>query len=149
MKADFACLVLVCSLLSACSPAQRLQTLDAEHTGGAAQARGAAIQVKRELLEQRALPDLPGWESRLYLIEFPPGAEAKLHAHPVPCVGYVLEGSFESAFEGEAPQIKRAGQSFIDQAGKSHRFRNLDAQRPLRFLVAGTFPHGAPLFEPR
>jgi len=104
--------------------------------------------VKRELLVQRDLPDLPGWESRLYLIEFPPGAESPLHEHPVLGVGYVLEGSFESAFGDAPPTVTRAGQSFVDVPHVPHRFRNLDPARRLAFVLAGTFPKGEPLFRP-
>jgi quercetin dioxygenase-like cupin family protein len=104
--------------------------------------------VQRTLLAQHELSELPGWEARIYLVDFPPGAESPLHEHPVAGVGYVLEGSFESAF-GEAPvTTKHTGESFVDLPHAPHRFRNPDPQHHLRFVIAGTFRHGDPLFRP-
>jgi len=111
-------------------------------------APGAGQEVRRTLLAQRELVDRPGWESRLYLVDFPPAASSPLHVHPVQCVGYVLEGSFESRFGDEPASIKHAGESFVDLADAPHQFRNVDSARPLRFLIAGSFPKGAPLFQP-
>ena len=107
----------------------------------------AATGVRRELLIQRDLPELPGWETRLSLIEFPPGTASPLHDHPVLAAGYVLEGAFESGFgEGQAT-VTRAGQGFVDLPNEPHRFRNVDPSRPLRFVVSGTFRKGDPLFR--
>ena len=108
---------------------------------------GPVTEVKRSLLAQREIADLPGMESRIYLMEFPPGAASKLHLHTAQGIGYVLEGSFESAF-GDAPvTIKRAGDGFVDTPGKPHQFRNPDLARPLRFVVSGTFHKDEALFK--
>lgn len=81
----------------------------------------------------------PGWETRLYLIEYPPGAAAPLHAHPVVGVGWVVEGEFESAFGDDPVTRVRAGQSFTDPADVPHRiFRNTSSERWLRFVIAYT-----------
>jgi quercetin dioxygenase-like cupin family protein len=104
-------------------------------------------EVKRTLLAQKDIPDLPGMESRIYVVEFPPGAASPLHTHPVQGVGYVLEGSFESAFGNDPPTVKRAGESFVDMPGRVHHFRNSDSTRALRFILAGTFHKGDPLMQ--
>jgi quercetin dioxygenase-like cupin family protein len=81
----------------------------------------------------------------MYLIEYPAGAVAPPHVHPVVGLGYVLEGRFESAFEGEAPIMVEAGHSFVDKAEVPHVFfRNADPARPLRFLIAYTIRKGEP-----
>jgi quercetin dioxygenase-like cupin family protein len=103
--------------------------------------------ITRSLLVKREIAELPGMESRIYLIEFPPAANAKLHLHPTPGVGYVLEGSFESAFGDQPATSKRAGEGFVDLPGTPHHFKNADATRPLRFVVAGTFRRDEPLFQ--
>lgn len=108
---------------------------------------GPLPEVKRTLLAQRAIDDLPGMESRIYLIEFPPGAASRLHLHTTTGLGYVLEGRFESAFGDDAPTIKRAGESFIDLPNRPHHFRNPDPVLPLRFVVGGAFHRGEPLFQ--
>jgi len=112
-----------------------------------APASGPVTAVKRALLIQREIADLPGRETRIYLIEFPPAASSKLHLHTTPGVGYVLEGSFESAFGDEPATNKRAGEAFVDLPGQPHHFKNADATRPLRFVVAGTYHRDEPLFQ--
>ncbi|HET6336206.1 MAG TPA: cupin domain-containing protein [Polyangiales bacterium] len=107
----------------------------------------AASEIRRELLVSKDLPELPGWESRLYLVEFPAGAQSLVHEHPVAGVGYVLDGSFESAF-GDAPAtVVHAGHGFVDLPHEPHHFRNPDPSLPLRFVIAGTFRKGDPLFR--
>jgi quercetin dioxygenase-like cupin family protein len=101
----------------------------------------------RTLLAQREIADLPGMESRIYLVEFPPGAESKVHTHPVQGVGYVLEGSFESSFGDGPATVKHAGEAFVDVPGQPHHFRNADSARPLRFVFAGTFHKNDPLIQ--
>lgn len=103
----------------------------------------AAGGIRRTLIDRRPATDLPGWETRLYLIEYPPGMAAPLHVHPAVGVGYVLEGRFESAFGTEPVVEVRAGQGFVDQAGVTHRvFRNADPGHALRFVVAYTLRAG-------
>lgn len=111
------------------------------------QASSALTEVKRSLLISSDLATSPGIESRIYLIEFPPGAASKLHLHTTQGIGYVLEGSFESAFGDGAVTIKRAGQGFVDLPGQPHHFKNADPARPLRFVFAGTFHQGEQLFQ--
>jgi quercetin dioxygenase-like cupin family protein len=106
-------------------------------------------KIRRTLIGSQQATGLPGWETRLYLIEYGPGAVAPLHIHPVVGVGYVLEGRFESAFGTEPPVFVETGQQFIDPAGVPHRlFRNASSDRALRFLVAYTIRTGEPIFHP-
>jgi DNA-binding beta-propeller fold protein YncE len=86
--------------------------------------------------------------TQLWLIDYPPGASAPPHHHPVAGIGYVVEGAFESAFAGQATVRVNAGQSFVDPPLVEHRlFRNVSATRPLKFLVAYTIPRGQPILE--
>ena len=111
-----------------------------------APASAPAQPITRTLLEHRDLPELPGWETRLYLIEYGPGVSAPLHHHPVPSFGYVFSGSFESAFGDQPPVVVREGQSFVDEAVTPHTlFRNLDPARPLRFVVSYVVQKAAPV----
>lgn len=105
-----------------------------------------ATAISRTLLDQADLPDLPGWETRLFLIEYGPGVAAPKHHHPVGGVGYVLSGTFESAFEGEKPTIVREGQQFRDLPQVSHvLFRNTDRSKPLKFLILYVVRKGEPV----
>lgn len=106
----------------------------------------ATPPIQRTLLQHRDVPEMPGWETRIYLIEYGPGVAAPVHHHPVEGLGYVVRGRFESAFENEAPALVHEGEGFVDRAGASHTlFRNADATRPLTFLLAYTVLKNAPV----
>jgi len=108
----------------------------------------AAPSISRTLLEHHDVEESPGWEARLYLIHYEPGVVAPVHHHPVEGMGYVLRGSFESAFQGEAPVIIHEGQSFRDRALVPHLlFRNLSASKPLDFLIAYVARKDSPVVE--
>ncbi len=109
--------------------------------------KAAAPAVVRTLLERRDVPGAPGLESRIYLMTFPPGAASPPHVHTTQAMGYVLEGGFTSSFDAEPPTIKRAGDAFVDSPGRTHHFKNADPDHPLRFILSGTFPKGAPIFR--
>ena len=108
----------------------------------------AAAAIRRQLLDQRPVAGSPGLETQLWLIDYPPGASAPSHHHPVVGIGYVLEGSFDSTFAEQAPLHVSAGQSFVDPARIEHRvFRNSSSSKPLKMLVAYTIPSGTPPVE--
>src|SRR3954466_6748710 len=104
--------------------------------GSAAQTSSPSAGISRKLLEERPVEDAPGMVTQLWLIEYPPGASAPVHHHPVAGIGYVLEGAFDSTFAGQPPVHVSAGQSFVDPARVEHRsFRNSSSDHPLRFVV--------------
>ena len=103
-----------------------------------------SAEIKRTLLESSPVAELPGWETRLFLVEYPPGADGSGHSHPVVGLGYVLEGSVVSAFDDDEPETFVAGQSFKDAASFHRISRNGSEQEPLRFLIAYTVKIGEP-----
>ena len=108
----------------------------------------AAPAVSRTLLEHHGIEESPGWETRLYLIHYEPGAAAPVHHHPVEGMGYVVRGSFESAFQGEAPVVVHEGQSFLDHARVPHvLFRNISTSSPLDFVITYVVRKDAPVIE--
>lgn len=113
------------------------------HGDSNASAANSGAQIRRTLLTQQNVAGAPGLETQLWLIEYPPGATAPAHHHPVVGVGYVIEGEYESVF-GDQPMTRvKAGESFVDQAQVEHRmFRNPSKDKPLRFVVAYTIPKG-------
>jgi quercetin dioxygenase-like cupin family protein len=115
---------------------------------GASVARPVTTTISRTLLERYELPQMPGWENRLYLVEYGPGVGAPVHHHPVRGLGYVLSGSFESAFGSEPPALVHAGQAFVERETQPHTlFRNPDPVNPLRFLISFVVRTGAPVVE--
>ena len=82
----------------------------------------------------------------MYLIEYAPGVAAPRHHHPVAGVGYVLSGSFESAFEGGSTIEVHEGQSFRDLPNVSHvMFKNTDSTKPLKFVISYVVRKDAPV----
>jgi quercetin dioxygenase-like cupin family protein len=106
-----------------------------------------ALKVTRVEIQRS---DVPGTEleTRLYLITYPPGASAPVHHHPVDGLGYILEGTAQSAYGSDAPTTIVAGQSFHDLPTVPHTyFVNADPEKPLKFLVAYTVKKGQPVIE--
>jgi quercetin dioxygenase-like cupin family protein len=122
---------------------------------GGARDRAASVamppvdaSISRTLLERYELPEMPGWENRLYLVEYGPGVAAPTHHHPVRGLGYVLSGRFESAFGGEPPTLVHAGEGFVELENQAHTlFRNPDPVNPLRFVISFVVRVGAPVVE--
>jgi quercetin dioxygenase-like cupin family protein len=101
--------------------------------------------IKRTELERRKIAGTEQ-EMRLYLIVYPPGVAAPVHHHPTVGMGYILEGTFESAFGSDKPRIYHAGQSFQDLAIVPHTiFRNVDKHKPLKFLAYYIVKSGKPV----
>jgi quercetin dioxygenase-like cupin family protein len=109
-------------------------------------AESTATSIRRTLLCSSAVEGLPGWETRLYLIEYPPGADGSGHHHPVVGLGYMLRGTILSAFGDDQPAAIREGESFVDAAHRIHTVsRNASKTEPLRFVIAYTVKQGEPV----
>jgi len=73
-----------------------------------------------QLLTQ-PLPDLPGREVRISLLDRAPQASSPPHRHPGHhTFGYVLEGTYEFAVDGAAPRTLKAGEVFYEPPGALH-----------------------------
>jgi quercetin dioxygenase-like cupin family protein len=102
--------------------------------------------IKRTLLQVTPVESMPGWETRLYLVEYQPGADGSGHHHPAVGVGYVLSGSILSAFSAEEPVLYRLGESFMDAAHEVHTAcRNASETEPMSLLLAYTVKRGEPV----
>ena len=109
-------------------------------------AESPAAGIRRSLMCSSPVDGFPGWETRLYLIEYPPGADGSGHHHPVIGLGYMLGGAILSAFGDEQPIAIREGESFVDRAHQVHTVsRNASKTEPLRFVIAYTVKQGEPV----
>jgi quercetin dioxygenase-like cupin family protein len=105
--------------------------------------------IQRTVLLRHPIADRPGWEVRMVLLEYPPGAAAPRHHHPVEGYGYVLSGAVESAFGDDAPRTFVAGEAFVDDAKRVHTIsHNADPAAPLRMLVTYVIPSDQPNVVP-
>ena len=103
-----------------------------------------SAEVTRVLLQTSTVEGMPGWEMRLFLITYPPGADASNHSHPVAGIGLVLEGVMISAFDNDPEETITAAQSFRDRASFHRVSRNGSLTEPMRFLIAYTARSGEP-----
>jgi quercetin dioxygenase-like cupin family protein len=106
--------------------------------------------IRRTVLGTEPLEGTPGWEIRMLLIEYDPGVVAEPHTHPVPGIGYVLEGAFESSWGegGGEVTVKHQGESFVDFPHQRHLFRNASSTERLRFVIAYAIPKGMATLAP-
>ena len=105
--------------------------------------------ASRTELMRRAIPGAENLEAVLYLLSLPPGAAAPAHRHPGIGVGYVLEGVYESQYEGEELKRFTAGDSVYDLAYTPHLIaRNGSTSKPLRFIMTFIVATGQPTIVP-
>lgn len=101
-----------------------------------------------ELL-RREIPESGDREAVMFLISLPPGAAAPLHTHPGIGIGYVLEGVYESHYEGEALKRFTAGEAIHDLAQTPHLVaRNGSNTEQLRFIMTFVVKKGEPTILP-
>ena len=102
-----------------------------------------------KLLFTKQLPaDLRKDEAKVVLVRIAPGEVAKAHRHPMATIGYVLEGSIESTFEGVKKTYKQ-GEVFYEEPGGLHsQTRNLSKTREAKLVVFFVGATGSPVLIP-
>ena len=90
----------------------------------------------RQILSQ-PLADLPGREVRMTLLDRAPGSSSPAHRHPGHhTFGYVIEGTYEFAINGEQPRLLKAGDVFYEPPGAIHSTsRNPGTDQRLKVIV--------------
>jgi quercetin dioxygenase-like cupin family protein len=130
MKNPTLILFLVCSLLLVSSPL-------------------FAQEAKVTLLMSKPVPDNPGKELLMILVEYPPGAVDPVHRHNAQALLYVLEGSVIMGVNREKPLTLTAGQTFYEGPNDVHTVgRNASKTTPAKFLVFFLKDKGAPVLIP-
>jgi quercetin dioxygenase-like cupin family protein len=89
-----------------------------------------------QLLAQ-PLPDLPGREVRITLLERGPGAASPPHRHPGHHVfGYVIEGTYEFGLNNQPPRLLKAGDVFYEPPGALHSTsRNPSKDQNMKIVI--------------
>ena len=102
-------------------------------TPSAAQPATPGVQ---QILTQ-PLPDLPGREVRVIVVERAPGSASPPHRHPGHhTFGYVMEGTYEFAIDRQTPRLLKAGDTFYEPPGAVHSTsRNPSADQRVKLLV--------------
>jgi len=87
-------------------------------------------------------------EVRVVLVTFAPGEVSNAHRHPMATVGYVLEGSIESTFEG-VKHIYKQGEVFWEEPGGLHnQTRNLSRTKEAKLVAFFVGAAGSPILIP-
>lgn len=93
----------------------------------------------------KELPDFPGKEGMVEIVDFAPGEVSEPHRHNADLFVYVLEGSVVTQVEGEAPKNVNAGEVFYELPTDVHIVsRNASATQTAKLLVFYVKVRGAP-----
>jgi quercetin dioxygenase-like cupin family protein len=108
-----------------------------------------AQPASRIELMRKEIPGANNREAVMFLISLAPGTAAPMHTHPGIGIGYVLDGVYESQYEGEALKRFTAGDSIYDLAETPHLIaRNGSRTEPLRFIMTFIVQKGEPTILP-
>lgn len=116
---------------------------------GTAAAQQPAPHAHVMPLMTKALPDYPGKEAVMIMVEYPPGSTDPVHRHDANAFVYVLEGSIVMGVRGGKPVTLTAGQTFYEGPNDVHTIgRNASLTQPAKFVVFLLKNSGAPILTP-
>ena len=126
---SYAAVAITAAVLSSLGTAGVLQL-------GSSAAAQTQTNVTKELMVQ-PLPDLPGREVRMTLLDRDPGNASPAHHHPGHhTFGYVVEGSYELGINGQPTRMLKAGDTFYEPPGAIHSVsRNASPDNRLKIVV--------------
>ncbi len=108
-----------------------------------------AQQAKVTPLMSKDLPENPGREALMIIVEYPPGSSDPIHRHNAHAVVYVLEGSIVMQVKGGKEVTLTPGQTFYEGPDDVHVVgRNASSTQPAKFLVVLIKAKGAPVLVP-
>lgn len=97
----------------------------------------------------KALPDYPGKEATMLLVEYPPGGADPIHKHDAHAFVYVLEGNVVMGVQGSDPVTLGPGETFYEGPKDIHTIgRNASDTKPARFVVVLLKPENTPALIP-
>ena len=100
---------------------------------------------KATTLMVKELPDFPGKDGMVEVVDFGPGEVSQPHRHNADVFVYVLEGAIVTQVEGEAPKNLKAGDVFYESPTDVHVVsRNASTAKPAKLLVFYVKDKGAP-----
>ena len=118
----------------------------ASHHGSATAAPADPIVTE---LMTKALPDIPGKDALMLIVDYPPGAADPIHRHDAYGFVYVLEGTIVMQVKGGKEVTLTPGQTFYEGPDDIHTVgRNASQTKPAKFLVVLIKKQGAPALTP-
>ena len=108
-----------------------------------------APQASVTPLTSKDLPEFPGKEVLMILVEYPPGSVDPVHRHNANAFIYVLEGSIIMQVKGGKEVTVTPGQTFYEGPDDIHVVgRNASSTKPAKFIVFFVKDKGAPVLVP-
>jgi quercetin dioxygenase-like cupin family protein len=94
-------------------------------------------EIHADTIRKQPLPaPFSGWEARFVVVQFPAGVRSLPHRHAGFVLGYVFEGEFRFALNGEPPSVLTAGSAFYEPPGAEHSVgESAGARQPARILA--------------
>lgn len=106
-------------------------------------------EAKVTELMSKDLANVPGKESLMLTVEYPPGSSDPIHRHNAHGFIYVLEGSIVMQVRGGKETTLTAGQIFYEGPDDVHVVgRNASQTKPAKFVVFFVKDKGAPVLVP-
>ena len=100
-------------------------------------------------LTSKDLPEFPGKEGLMIMVEYPPGGADPIHRHKAHAFVYVLEGSIVMQVKGGKEVTLTPGQTFYEAPDDIHVVgRNPSTTEPAKFVVFLIKDKGAPALMP-
>lgn len=100
-------------------------------------------------LTTEPLPEYPGKEVQVIMVDYPPGSVDPVHRHDAHAFVYVLEGSIVMGLNGGKEVTLHAGDTFHEGPGDVHTIgRNASETKPAKFIVLLIKAKGAPILTP-
>ena len=108
-----------------------------------------AQQANVTPLMSKDLPENPGKEALMIMVEYPPGSSDPIHRHNAHAFVYVLEGSIVMQLKGGEQVTLTPGQTFYEGPDDVHVVgRNASSTKPAKFVVFLIKNKGAPVLVP-
>lgn len=120
-------------------------TLMAQQPAATNQAPQAAVTP----LTSKDLPEFPGKEALMIMVEYPPGSADSIHRHNAHAFVYVFEGSIIMQVKGGKEVTLTPGQTFYEGPNDVHVVgKNASNTKPAKFVVFFIKDKGAPVLVP-
>ena len=115
----------------------------------AQQPTSQAPQAAVTSLTSKDLPEFPGKEVLMILVDYPPGSSDPIHRHNAHAFIYVLEGSIIMQVKEGKDVMLTPGQTFYEGPNDVHVVgKNASSTKPAKFVVFFVKDKGAPVLVP-
>jgi len=111
----------------------------------------AAPSAKMIIQKDTPKVNLDGWQMTASEVSYPAGESSGKHRHPGFVIGYVLEGQYRFAVNGEAERVLKPGEIFFESfetAGDVHAVSGATSAGPAKILAIVFTKKGDPTSIP-